>query len=63
MSQDCLARRTGLQRKTIYEVETGRNDSRLETVRRIASALQVELWELLRDAQHERFREDSGEAS
>ncbi|MDX6698615.1 MAG: Helix-turn-helix domain [Solirubrobacteraceae bacterium] len=48
MSQDDLARTSGIQRKTVYQIEIGKTDPRLGTVRRIARALEIEAWELLR---------------
>jgi DNA-binding XRE family transcriptional regulator len=47
MSQVDLARTSGIQRKTIYQIEIGKSDPRLGTLRRIAGALEIEAWELL----------------
>jgi DNA-binding XRE family transcriptional regulator len=47
MSQEALALESGLQRKTVYMVERGKSDPRLGTLTRIASAIQVQLRDLL----------------
>jgi transcriptional regulator with XRE-family HTH domain len=47
MTQEELALETGLQRKTIYQVEHGKSDPRLGTLRRIADAMDVRVVDLL----------------
>jgi len=47
MSQEAVALESGLQRKTVYMVERGKSDPRLGTLERIASAVEVELPDLL----------------
>lgn len=50
MTQEALALESGLQRKTIYEIEAGRTDPRIGTLDRIARAVDVPVAGLLADA-------------
>ena len=47
MTQERLALESGLQRKTIYEVENGKTDPRLTTIQRIAETLDLSPGDLL----------------
>lgn len=47
MSQEALALRSGLQRKTIHQMEVGKTDPRLESVLRVAAALEISVVELM----------------
>jgi transcriptional regulator with XRE-family HTH domain len=44
-----LARRAGIDRDTVYELEAGHNQPRLRTIRALARALGVRLAELLKE--------------
>ena len=46
-----VARRTGLAQQTVSFVERGMRMPTLDTLLRIASALDLELWKVLREAQ------------
>jgi transcriptional regulator with XRE-family HTH domain len=47
MSQEELALRSGLQRKTIHQMEVGKTDPRLESVMRVAEALDTSIVDLM----------------
>lgn len=52
MSQEELALRSGLQRKTIHQMEVAKTDPRLDSLMRVAEALEtsmVDLMEVLDD--------------
>jgi transcriptional regulator with XRE-family HTH domain len=51
VSQEAFADQIGMHRTQYGAIEQGRKDCRLSTLIRIAQALQVDLWELLRQAQ------------
>jgi transcriptional regulator with XRE-family HTH domain len=50
LSMNEVARRTGLAQQTISFVERSLRMPTLDTLLRIAAALEVELWEVLREA-------------
>ncbi|MCU1640877.1 MAG: family transcriptional regulator [Nocardia sp.] len=50
MTQDELAERTGISKKTIGRFETGQSSMRMPQMLRISTALGVELGELLKKA-------------
>lgn len=43
MTQEALALESGLQRKTVHQIETGKSHARIDTVTRIANAIDVPL--------------------
>ncbi len=47
MTQEALALESGLQRKTIHQIESGKSDPQLATLLRIAAAVQVRVVDLL----------------
>jgi len=49
-SMNEVARRTGLSQQTISFVERGMRMPTLDTLLRIAGALELDLWEVLREA-------------
>jgi transcriptional regulator with XRE-family HTH domain len=51
LSQDALAERSGLDRLNVGRIERGERSPRLDTLARIADALDVRPWELLREAE------------
>jgi DNA-binding XRE family transcriptional regulator len=54
MTQEALALESGLQRKTIHQIEHGKCDPRLGTLRRIANAMKVDVTDLLTQRQERR---------
>jgi len=48
ITQETLAEESGLSRNTISLIEAGRKAARLETLNQIASALDIQLFELFR---------------
>ena len=61
MTQAELAKRMGISFQSIAQWENGLRDPKIETIKRIANALGVDVYELLGDADRELFVE--GEAS
>ena len=49
ISLDDLAKASGMSKSGVWEVEQGRNDPRLSTMRKLASALGVSFHQLLAD--------------
>jgi transcriptional regulator with XRE-family HTH domain len=47
MTQEGLALESGLQRKTVHQIETGKTHARIDTLHRIASAIGVPVTSLL----------------
>jgi transcriptional regulator with XRE-family HTH domain len=47
LTQEVLARRAGIHRVTLGEIEAGREEPRLDTLRRLARALNVSVADLL----------------
>jgi transcriptional regulator with XRE-family HTH domain len=50
LSMNEVARRTGLAQQTVSFIERGMRMPTLDTLLRIAAALDLDLWEVLRDA-------------
>jgi transcriptional regulator with XRE-family HTH domain len=50
LSMNEVARRTGLAQQTVSFVERGMRMPTLDTLLRITAALEVDLWEVLREA-------------
>jgi len=48
LTQEALAKKTGLSRGYLARLESGRHDPSLSTLEKIAKALGVKTWELLR---------------
>ncbi|MDX6699472.1 MAG: Helix-turn-helix domain [Solirubrobacteraceae bacterium] len=47
MTQEAVALQSGLQRKTVHQIEAGKTDARIDTLRRIARAMGVSVAHLL----------------
>lgn len=47
LSLDDVARAAGMSKSGVWEVEAGRNDPRLSTIRKLARALGVDTYQLL----------------
>lgn len=47
LSLDDVARSAGMSKSGVWEVEAGRNDPRLSTIRKLARALGVDTYQLL----------------
>lgn len=47
MTQEVLALESGLQRKTVHLIESGKTDARIDTLHRIATAVDVSVAKLL----------------
>jgi transcriptional regulator with XRE-family HTH domain len=50
LSQEELAKRSGLQAGEISRFERGKRDPRVSTLEKLAAALEVEPWQLLKKA-------------
>ena len=59
VSQEAFADQIGMHRTQYDAMEQGRKDCRWSTLQRIALALQVDLWDLLRQAQQTSLRRRS----
>ncbi|MBU2573516.1 MAG: helix-turn-helix domain-containing protein [Elusimicrobia bacterium] len=59
LTQEDLAKLTGIARANIARFETGRHAPKIETVQRVARALDLKTADLLKMPGHEKTREDS----
>ena len=59
LTQEDLAKLTGIARANIARLETGRHAPQIRTVQRVALALDLKTADLLKMPEHEKTREDS----